>query len=167
MPIRTGIGFDAHRFARGRRLVLGGVEIPARRGLSGHSDADVVSHAVADALLGAVADGDIGRHFPDTDARWKDACSLDILRAVVKRLRAGHWKVLNVDAMVLAETPHIAPYAAQMRTNLAAALGVAVEQVSVKATTLEGMGAVGRGEGIMVVAVGTVMRSRKRNAARH
>ena len=156
MNLRTGIGFDAHRLAAGRRLVLGGVSIAHPEGLLGHSDADVLCHAVMDALLGATADGDIGRHFPDTEARWKDARSLELLRTVAQRLRARQWTVVNVDCTVMAEAPRLAPHIEAMRANMAEALGIAVERVSVKATTLEGMGALGRREGIAVLAVATV-----------
>lgn len=154
--IRTGIGFDAHRFAEGRRLVLGGVEIPHHRGLLGHSDADVLAHALADALLGAMALGDIGRHFPDTDARWKDADSLVILARAAELVRAGGARIHNVDATVMAERPRIAPHLALMRERLARAIGIEPGAVSIKATTLEKMGAIGREEGIAVMAVATV-----------
>jgi 2-C-methyl-D-erythritol 2,4-cyclodiphosphate synthase len=154
--IRTGIGFDVHRFRTGRRLVLGGVTIPHARGLQGHSDADVLAHAVADALLGAVADGDIGQHFPDTDPRWKDADSLDLLAAVAQRVRARAAQIVNVDATVVAEAPRIAPHTDAMRAHLARAMGVSAMSVSVKATTMERMGALGRGEGIAAMAVATV-----------
>ncbi len=154
--VRTGIGFDAHRFAAGRRLVLGGVLIEHELGLDGHSDADVLCHAVADALLGAVADGDIGVHFPDTDQRWKDADSIALLGLVVGRLQQHRARVLNVDVALMAEAPRIAPYREAMRGRLADTLGVDVGRVSVKATTLEGMGAIGRGEGIAALAVATV-----------
>jgi 2-C-methyl-D-erythritol 2,4-cyclodiphosphate synthase len=166
MLTRTGIGFDAHRFAAGRRLVLGGVEIPSAVGLAGHSDADALCHAVMDALLGAAADGDIGAHFPDSDARWQDARSLDLLQAVGARLAAAGWRVVNVDATVLAETPRIAPHAAAMRANMAAAVGVPTDCVSVKATTLEGMGALGRREGIAAMAVATLRQRGTRKAKR-
>jgi 2-C-methyl-D-erythritol 2,4-cyclodiphosphate synthase len=153
---RCGIGFDIHRFAEGRRLVLGGVEIPGGPGLLGHSDADVLCHAVADALLGAVAAGDIGQHFPDTDPRWKDADSLKLLAqaAAVVRQRGG--RIVNVDATVLAERPKIAPHADAMRRNIAGAIGVPVDAVSLKATTLERLGALGRQEGIAAMAVASV-----------
>lgn len=155
---RNGIGFDAHRFARERRLVLGGVVIDHPLGLLGHSDADVLCHAVMDALLGAIAEGDIGKHFPDSDIRWKDANSLDLLRAVTEMLRAKDWSVVNVDATVLAESPRISPYVGDMRANLAEAMGTTAEHVSIKATTLEGMGALGRQEGIAVMAVASVQK---------
>lgn len=154
--VRTGIGFDAHRFAPGRRLVLGGVQIPSPVGLLGHSDADVLCHAVADALLGSVAAGDIGQHFPDSDAAWKDACSLDLLRRTAEIVRARGARIVNTDATVLAEKPRLAPHVERMRALIAGALGIAAADVSVKATTLEKMGAIGREEGIAVMAVATV-----------
>ena len=157
---RTGIGFDIHRFASGRRLVLGGVEIPAPEGLDGHSDADVLCHAIADALLGSIADGDIGQHFPNTDPRWKHADSVELLRQVVLRVKAKGFQVVNVDAMITAEKPKVMPHAQRMRERLAPVLGVGIEDVSIKATTMEGMGAIGRGEGIAVMAVATVQKSR-------
>ena len=153
---RTGIGFDTHCLVAGRRLVLGGVEIPHERGLLGHSDADVLTHALMDALLGAVADGDIGQHFSDRDARWKDADSVALLRQVVSRLRTLGWRVANTDVTVLAEAPRLAPHVPAMRARLAAALEVGEAQVSVKATTVEGLGAIGRREGISAMAVATV-----------
>lgn len=156
--IRTGIGFDIHRFAPGRRLVLGGVEFEADEGLDGHSDADVVCHAMADALLGAIADGDIGQHFPNSDARWKNADSVELLRAVVGRVHARGFRVVNVDATVTAQKPKIAPKVAAMKARLAPVLGVGLDAVSVKATTMEGLGAIGRSEGIAVMAVATVER---------
>ncbi|MEI8350748.1 MAG: 2-C-methyl-D-erythritol 2,4-cyclodiphosphate synthase [bacterium] len=156
--IRTGIGFDIHRFSAGRKLILGGVEIPSPEGLEGHSDADVLCHALADALLGAIADGDIGQHFPNTDPRWKDADSVELLRQVVLRVKAKGFHVVNVDAMITAEKPKVMPYAQRMRERLAPVLGVTIDEVSVKATTMEGLGAIGRGEGIAVMAVATVAR---------
>lgn len=154
--IRTGIGFDIHRFAAGRKLMLGGIEIPAPEGLEGHSDADVLCHALADALLGALADGDIGQHFPNTDPRWKNADSVALLRAVVGRVHAKGYRVVNVDAAIQAEKPKVMPHARRMRERLAPVLGVTADDVSVKATTMEGLGAIGRGEGIAVMAVATV-----------
>jgi len=154
--MRTGIGFDTHRLVEGRKLVLGGVEIAHALGLLGHSDADVLAHAIMDALLGAIADGDIGQHFPDTDAKWKNADSLKLLEAVVARVRAQGWEVVNVDATVLAERPKLMPHIPAMRERLAQAMGVEVGAVSVKATTVEGLGAIGRQEGISAMAVATV-----------
>ena len=153
---RTGIGYDIHRLVAGRPLILGGVEISHPMGLLGHSDADVLTHAIMDALLGAVADGDIGRHFPDSDPRWKGADSLALLRQVVARLAANGWRVGNVDATILAEAPRLAPHIATMRARLADSMGIPATNVSVKATTVEGLGAIGRREGIAAMAVATV-----------
>ena len=154
--IRTGIGIDAHRLVKGRRLILGGVPIEHPMGLEGHSDADVLCHALADALLGAMADGDIGMHFPDTDLRWKNASSLDLLAQVVARLKNGGARVVHVDATIMAEVPKLAPYRQAMRARLAPVLEVSLAGVSIKATTVEGMGALGRREGIAAMAVATV-----------
>jgi 2-C-methyl-D-erythritol 2,4-cyclodiphosphate synthase len=156
IDLRTGFGFDAHRLAAGRRLVLGGVEFPGDEGLLGHSDADVLTHAVMDALLGAAALGDIGQWFSDRDPRWKDADSLDLLRRVRDGLRERGWSIRHVDVTVLAERPRLAPRVPAMRERLAAALDVEPGRVSVKATTVEGMGALGRGEGIAAQAVATL-----------
>lgn len=157
MPrITTGIGFDTHRFAEGRLLVLGGIRIEGAMGLDGHSDADVLTHAVMDALLGAIADGDIGQHFPDTDARWKGADSIVLLEHVMSRLVSRGARPVHVDVTVLAETPKLAPHRDRMRARLAAAMGLDMGSVSIKATTLEQMGALGRREGIAVMAVATV-----------
>jgi 2-C-methyl-D-erythritol 2,4-cyclodiphosphate synthase len=156
---RNGIGVDAHRFALGRKLVLGGVRIEHTMGLDGHSDADVLCHAISDALLGAVAAGDIGRHFPDSDPAWKDARSLDLLREVASIVRSTDARVINVDATVIAQRPKLAPYIGDMRANLADAMGIPAERVSVKATTVEKMGAFGREEGIGAMAVATVEQS--------
>ena len=154
---RTGIGFDAHRLVPGRRLVLGGVEIDYAMGLAGHSDADVLCHAVTDALLGAVADGDIGRHFPDTDDRWRDACSVELLRVTRERLAARGVRVISTDSTIIAEEPKLSPHVDRMREALAAALGVEIGAVSVKATTVETMGALGRKEGIAAFSVVNVV----------
>jgi len=148
MNVRIGLGMDFHRFASGRRLVLGGVEIPHDRGLAGHSDADVLLHAICDALLGAAALGDIGHHFPVGDPRYKDISSLELLRRTVALLAAAGYVPQQVDAVVVAERPVLAPYVPTMREQIALALGVDVSAVAVKATTAEGMGALGRGEGI-------------------
>jgi 2-C-methyl-D-erythritol 2,4-cyclodiphosphate synthase len=156
MPVATGIGVDSHRFAPGRPLVLGGVEVPHDAGLSGHSDADVLTHAVIDALLGAAGLGDIGQHFPDTDPRYADADSLGLLRTVVGRLAERGVRVVHVDTTVMLERPRLAPLRAAMRAALAGALGVAPEAVNVKATTGEGLGFVGRAEGAAALAVATV-----------
>jgi 2-C-methyl-D-erythritol 2,4-cyclodiphosphate synthase len=152
----TGIGYDCHRFAAGRRLVLGGVELEHERGLDGHSDADVLTHAIIDAMLGACALGDIGEHFPDTDARYAGADSLQLLRTTVVLLHEAGFQVLHVDATVVLEAPKLAPVRERMRTTLAGALGIDVGNVSVKATRGEGMGFVGREEGIAALALATV-----------
>jgi 2-C-methyl-D-erythritol 2,4-cyclodiphosphate synthase len=152
--VRTGIGIDSHRFEAGRRLLIGGVEIPAERGLAGHSDADVLVHAIVDALLGAAALGDIGELYPDTEAVWKDADSMVLLRDVVGRVHAGGWAIEHVDATVMAEAPKLTPHKPAIRASLESALG----SVNVKATTGERMGFVGRGEGIAAIAVATLSR---------
>jgi 2-C-methyl-D-erythritol 2,4-cyclodiphosphate synthase len=155
--MRIGFGYDVHRYAPGRRLVLGGVEIAAPIGLLGHSDADVLTHAVMDALLGAAALGDIGHHFPPSEPRWKDADSVALLERVAALLAERGWRVGNVDATVVMERPRLAPHIPAMRARLAAALGVAEAAVSVKATTTEGMGFVGRDEGAAAYAVALIV----------
>jgi 2-C-methyl-D-erythritol 2,4-cyclodiphosphate synthase len=149
----TGIGFDSHRFAPGRRLLLGGVEVPYERGLDGHSDADVLAHAVIDALLGAAGLGDIGEYFPDTDERFKDADSLQLLASVVTSVIATGLELVNVDCTVVIEAPKLAPHKDEIRMTLAGALGLQAARVNIKATTGEGIGFVGRGEGIAALAV--------------
>jgi len=154
----TGIGWDSHRLVAGRALILGGVTIPHDRGLDGHSDADVLTHAVIDALLGAAALGDIGQHFPDTDARWAGADSIGLLRAVVGLVGERGLAVAHVDSTVVMERPKLAPHREAIRASLADALGVAVEHVNVKASTGEGLGFVGRGEGVAALATATLAR---------
>jgi len=156
MAVRAGIGYDIHRRASGRRLVLGGVSLQSDWGLEGHSDADVLLHAIGDALLGAVALGDLGTHFPPGEPRWKDASSLELLRSIHAMLRERGARIINVDASVVAESPRIAPYRDAMRRNIARVLDVDASQVSVKATTNEGLGAIGQGEGIAAWAVAMV-----------
>jgi 2-C-methyl-D-erythritol 2,4-cyclodiphosphate synthase len=156
--VRTGLGFDTHAFAPGRRLMLGGVEVPHDQGLAGHSDADVLTHAIIDALLGAAALGDIGGHFPDTDPRWEGADSLGLLRTVVAELTERGWAIGNVDATVVLERPKLAPHREAIRSSLAVALDLPVDAVNVKATTGERMGFVGRGEGAAALAVATIDR---------
>ena len=151
--MRIGFGYDVHRLVEGRPLVLGGVRVPSERGLDGHSDADVLAHAVADALLGAAALGDIGLHFPDTDERWRGADSLRLLEEVVRLVGEAGWRVGNVDATLVLERPKIRPHVDAMRARLAAAMGVEVGAVSVKATTNERMGFAGREEGAAAHAV--------------
>jgi 2-C-methyl-D-erythritol 4-phosphate cytidylyltransferase/2-C-methyl-D-erythritol 2,4-cyclodiphosphate synthase len=153
---RAGMGYDLHRFVVGRPLILGGVTIPFERGLSGHSDADAVCHAITDAILGAAGAGDIGRHFSDTDPRWKGASSVDLLRRAVEVVHAEGLAVGNVDATVILERPKLAPYIDQMRTNLAAVLRVSIDRVSIKGKTNEGLGEIGRGEAIAVHAIALV-----------
>ncbi len=152
MKYRTGIGIDAHRFTDGRRLVLGGVELEHPRGLEGHSDADVLSHAIADALLGAAGLEDIGHFFPDNDQRFKDISSLELIRQVMVMVRERGCEVGNVDAVLILEEPRIAPYRESMRASLAAAMEIPKEDVTVRATTTEKMGFTGRGEGIAALA---------------
>ena len=158
--LRIGHGYDVHRLTEGRRLILGGVEIPWEKGLLGHSDADVLVHAVMDALAGAARLGDIGKLFPDTDPAYKDISSLKLLEAVGRLLKERGFAVVNVDAALLAQAPKVAPYRAQMAENIAAALGVQAEQVNVKATTEEGLGFTGDGSGMAAHAVALVERCR-------
>ena len=151
--MRIGQGFDAHALKAGRRLVIGGVEIPHSRGLAGHSDADVLIHALCDALLGAAGLGDIGTHFPDSDARYKDIDSRKLLREVARLLAEHRLRVVNVDATIIAQEPRMAPHIPAMRANLAADIGISPEAVNIKAKTTEKLGFVGRGEGIAAEAV--------------
>jgi 2-C-methyl-D-erythritol 2,4-cyclodiphosphate synthase len=155
--VRTGIGYDVHRFAPGRRLLLGGVEIAHEQGLDGHSDADVLLHAIADAVLGAAALGDIGQHFSPGDERFRDANSQELLRASVSLAREAGWVPGNVDATLIAESPRIGPHVSLMRERIAECLGISPDSVGVKATTNEGMGAIGRGEGIAALATATLV----------
>ena len=154
--MRIGQGYDVHALVPGRRLVIGGVHIPHHLGLEGHSDADVLLHAICDALLGAAGLGDIGRHYPDTDPQYSEIDSRQLLRGVAQKLAARKYRVLNVDATVLAQAPRLAPHFARMTGNIAADLGVAPAAVNLKATTTEGLGAIGRGEGIAALAVALI-----------
>jgi 2-C-methyl-D-erythritol 4-phosphate cytidylyltransferase/2-C-methyl-D-erythritol 2,4-cyclodiphosphate synthase len=156
---RAGMGYDLHRFVVGRPLILGGVTIPFERGLAGHSDADAVCHAITDAILGAAGAGDIGRHFSDTDPRWKGASSVDLLRRAVEVVHAEGLAIGNVDATVILERPKLAPYIDEMRATLAAVLGVSIDRVSIKGKTNEGLGEIGRGEAIAVHAIALVRSS--------
>ncbi len=158
MELRIGQGYDVHPLRAGRRLVLGGVEINHERGLDGHSDADVLLHAIMDAVLGAAGLGDIGRHFPPSEERWRGASSLDLLARVAVLVHDAGWRAVNVDATVIAERPHIAPHVPSMRERIAAGLGVSVDAVGIKATTNERLGALGREEGIAALAVALLMR---------
>jgi 2-C-methyl-D-erythritol 2,4-cyclodiphosphate synthase len=157
---RIGQGWDVHRFGADRPLLLGGVEVPcARGGLEGHSDADVLAHAVASALLGSVALGDLGKHFPDTDPRWRNASSLDLLRQVLQLVRDAGYRLVNCDCTVIAQEPRLAPHMTAMARSLAETLDVEAERISIKATTAEGLGALGRVEGIAAQAIVLVTRS--------
>ena len=156
---RIGNGFDVHRLVEGRRCIICGVDIPSERGLLGHSDADVALHALTDALLGAVALGDIGRHFPDTDPKWEGADSRRLLRAVVEMVRQRGYTAVNVDITIMAQAPKMAPHIEAMRANVAADLGVDIDCVSVKATTTERLGFTGRGEGIAAQAVALIAKT--------
>ena len=158
MNIRIGHGFDVHAFAGGRRLIIGGVDIPHDRGLLGHSDADVLLHAICDALLGAAGLGDIGKHFPDSDPQYKGIDSRKLLRHVGELLQRQGWNTGNLDATIIAQAPRMAQYIPSMRENIAADLNVAVDQVNVKATTTEKLGFTGRGEGIAAEAVCLIAR---------
>ena len=154
--ITTGLGYDIHRFAAGRPLILGGVEIPHHQGLYGHSDADVLSHAIADAVLGAIGEQDIGHHFPNTNEALRGISSLVILEKSADLARARGVRINNIDATLIAEAPKIAPHVSAMRERIAAALGLPAARIAVKATTNEGLGTIGRGEGIAAMAVATV-----------
>jgi 2-C-methyl-D-erythritol 2,4-cyclodiphosphate synthase len=153
---RCGIGYDAHRLVSGRKLILGGVKIPHPRGLEGHSDADVLSHAIADAILGALGAGDIGKHFPNTEESIRGISSIEILRRAATIAAQKNARVLNVDATVLAEAPKISPHIATMQKKIADALGIKANAISIKATTNEGLGAIGRSEGMAAIAVASV-----------
>lgn len=167
--MRIGQGYDSHRFQAGRPLILGGVNIPSEVGLTGHSDADAVAHAVTDAILGAAGLGDIGQHFPDSDVQWKDADSLYLLAQAVHLLEGENYQIVNVDVTVIAEHPRIGPYAAEMREKLAAVLRIAPSHVSVKGKSNEGMGWIGSREGLAVLAVALIDRieDQDRLFARH
>ena len=153
MQMRIGIGYDVHRFIEGRPMVLGGIEIPHERGLLGHSDADVLVHALMDAILGAMRDGDIGSHFPDSDPVYEGCCSVDLLGHIAGLMKAGGWRLVDADTVLALEEPKIAPHRDRMRKRMADALGVDMESLGVKATTTEGLGAIGRSEGVAAYAV--------------
>ncbi len=156
MSYRTGIGYDVHQLVEGRDLYLGGVQIPHTKGLDGHSDADALLHAMADAILGAIGEGDIGQHFPNTDPQWKDVRSTVFLEEIAKKLAARGARLENIDAMLIAEEPKVGPHLAKMKDAISQALGITPEQVGIKATTNETMGFVGRREGIAAMAVACV-----------
>ncbi len=150
--MRIGTGYDSHRFAEGRKLILGGVEIPYEKGLLGHSDADVLCHAITDAIIGALGRGDIGTHFPDTDPQWKDAVSIDLLKSIVELAKMNGYAIAWIDSTIITERPKLSPYIEKMKTALSRA-GIPAGQINIKAKTNEGMGFIGRGEGIAVHAV--------------
>ena len=160
MPPRIGIGYDIHRMVSGRKLILGGVEITFGKGLQGHSDADALIHAICDALLGAAGCGDIGRHFPDNDPEYKNISSIILLERVKKIIKAKGFSINNVDATVIMEMPRLAPYAAQMVSNIARALDIVETSVNIKAKTNEGMGFIGRNEGVAAFATATVIEGK-------
>ena len=153
---RVGLGYDVHQLKDNRPLILGGVEIPHERGLDGHSDADVIMHAICDAILGALGEGDIGSFFPPSDPHWKDASSKIFLEEAAKQIKKQNGRLINIDAMLIAEAPKIAPYIPDMKNNIANALGVSTKDIGIKATTNETMGFVGRGEGMAAHAVASV-----------
>ncbi len=159
MDIRFGIGYDVHRLTSGRKLILGGVEVPHTLGLAGHSDADVLLHAVKDALLGAAGMGDIGKLFPDTDETYKDISSVWLLEQVWQRLQENNWRVNNIDATIAAQKPKLAPFIPQMKQNIAQTLQISPERVNVKATTTEGLGFVGNEEGISAYAIASLIHA--------
>jgi 2-C-methyl-D-erythritol 2,4-cyclodiphosphate synthase len=159
--VRIGQGFDVHRLVEGRRLILGGVAVPYQRGLLGHSDADVLVHAIMDALLGAIGAGDIGGHFPDNDSRFKDADSMKLLDYVLDRVGTSGFAVVNLDATIIAQRPKLAEYIPAMRENLSKSMNIPFEQINVKATTTERLGFTGRGEGIAAMAVALLKTSRE------
>lgn len=159
--IFVGIGYDVHRLMAQRKLILGGVEIPHSKGLDGHSDADVLMHAICDAVLGALGQGDIGSFFPNTDARWKNAPSRVFLNEAARQVALHEGRIINIDATLIAQEPKLMPHAGSMKRNIAEALGIQVQCVGIKATTNEGMGFIGRGEGIAAMAVASVERAVK------
>ncbi len=154
--MRFGIGYDVHRLVVNRKLIVGGVEIPYLKGLLGHSDADVLCHAISDALLGAAALGDIGKHFPDNDERFKDISSIVILKQVGELIRINNYEIVNIDATVVLQQPRISPYIKRMRENISQSLSLAIDRVSVKATTSEELGFVGMGDGAAVYAIASI-----------
>ena len=154
--MRIGIGYDVHRLVKGRKLILGGIEIPFAKGLLGHSDADVLIHAVCDALLGAAGSGDIGRHFPDTDPEFEGISSMELFQRIHKIIHAKGFSVINVDTTILAETPKLQPYLESMQKNIAGILGITQHSVNIKATTTEGLGIIGKGEGMAALSVALI-----------
>jgi len=158
--LRVGIGYDIHKLMKGRKLILGGVELPYDKGLEGHSDADVLLHSICDAMLGASSSGDIGRHFPNTDPKYKDISSMKLLKQVFETIGRKGFVVNNIDAVIITEEPKIAPFAEKMKKNLASMLEIDIERVNIKATTNEGFGAIGSGEAIASYSVVTLQETR-------
>ena len=158
MKVSSGIGYDIHRLVSGRRLVVGGVEIPHHKGLSGHSDADVLIHAICDALLGAIGAGDMGQHFPESDPAYQDISSLILLEAVREKIVSNGYRIMHLDSVIIAEEPRFSPYVAQMRSTIAKALKLKEDSVNIKATTNEKLGSLGRGEGIAAQVVTTLIK---------
>ncbi len=158
--MRIGIGYDVHKLREGRKLIIGGVEIPYEKGLLGHSDADVLLHAIKDAMLGAAALGDIGKHFPDTDDRYKGVSSIKLLIEVNNKIKKKSYKVNNIDAVIIAQKPKMAPYIEKMRLNISSALNIDIDCVNVKATTTEGLGFIGKGEGIAAQTVVSIDKTK-------
>ncbi|NQT22761.1 MAG: 2-C-methyl-D-erythritol 2,4-cyclodiphosphate synthase [Candidatus Omnitrophica bacterium] len=158
--MRVGIGYDIHKLMKGRKLILGGVELPYDKGLEGHSDADVLLHSICDAMLGASSSGDIGRHFPNTDPKYKDISSMKLLKQVFETIGRKGFVVNNIDAVIITEEPKIAPFAEKMKKNLASMLEIDIERVNIKATTNEGFGAIGSGEAIASYSVVTLQETR-------
>jgi 2-C-methyl-D-erythritol 2,4-cyclodiphosphate synthase len=160
--MKIGIGYDSHRLVKGRRLILGGVEIPFVKGLAGHSDADVLSHAIIDAMIGAMGLGDIGKHFPDTDNKWKDASSIKMLKNIVDIVYVNGYEILSIDSVIIAEEPKLSPYIEEMKKNISST-GIPIKSINIKSKTNEGMGFIGKGEGISAFAVCLIMKSIERN----
>jgi 2-C-methyl-D-erythritol 2,4-cyclodiphosphate synthase len=160
--VRFGIGYDVHRLAQGRKLILGGVRIPSERGPEGHSDADVLLHAICDAILGAAALGDIGKHFPDTDKKYKNISSLKLLKLVGSMIREKGWAVNNIDSTLILEKPKIAKYVEPMRQRIGKALHISPQVISIKATTHEGLGSFGREEGCAALAIASILEQKKK-----
>lgn len=157
--MRVGLGYDVHKLVKGKKLIIGGVDIPYGKGLLGHSDADVLLHAVKDSILGAAALGDIGKHFPDTNQRYKDADSLELLRKINILINSKGYTVNNLDTIIFAQKPKMAPYIEQMKNNIALALNIEVERINIKATTTEGLGFIGKGEGIAASSIASIVRN--------
>lgn len=156
--MRVGLGYDIHKLVKGRKLIIGGVNIPYEKGLLGHSDADVLLHAIKDSILGAAALGDIGRHFPDTDERYKDADSLELLHKIGILINSKGYTINNIDTIIFAQKPKMAPYIEEMRNNIASTLNIKIGRINIKATTTEGLGFIGKGEGIAAKSIASIVK---------